>query len=200
MLTVCPYFHVHQPFRVKKYRVFDIGRDTEYFNEGGENDLNNQRIVEKVANKSYRPMNALLQELLDTHPEFRFALSFSGTVLDQFEQYAPDVLASFQKLVASGRVEILADTYYHSLSFFYSVPEFERQVALHAKRVKELFGYSPRVLRNTEVSYRNELGRWWECHSYLGGMAEGWGPGRGGLASCCRAGAGLQDKGRGACW
>ena len=176
MLTVCPYFHVHQPFRVKKYRVFDIGRDTEYFNEGGENDLNNQRIVEKVANKSYRPMNALLQELLDTHPEFRFALSFSGTVLDQFEQYAPDVLASFQKLVASGRVEILADTYYHSLSFFYSVPEFERQVALHAKRVKELFGYTPRVFRNTELSYRNDLAKWCEDHGYLGIMAEGWEP------------------------
>ncbi len=176
MLTVCPYFHVHQPFRVKKYRVFDIGRDTEYFNEGGENDLNNQRIVEKVANKSYRPMNALLQELLDTHPEFRFALSFSGTVLDQFEQYAPDVLASFQKLVASGRVEILADTYYHSLSFFYSVPEFERQVALHAKRIKELFGYTPRVFRNTELSYRNDLAKWCEDHGYLGIMAEGWEP------------------------
>ncbi len=137
MLSVCPYFHVHQPYRVKRYRVFDIGNDTEYFNDSSETDLNNRRIVEKVANKSYRPMNALLEELLAKHPEFRFALSFSGTVLDQFEEYAPDVLESFQRLVATGRVEVLADTYHHSLAFFYSVPEFERQVAKHAKRIHD---------------------------------------------------------------
>lgn len=176
MLTVCPYFHVHQPYRVKRYRVFDIGNDNQYFNEGGENDLNNRRILEKVAQKSYRPMNAVLKRMLDEHEDFRFALSFSGTVLDQFEAYAPDVLESFQELVATGRVEILADTYHHSLSFFYSVPEFERQVAKHAKRVHELFGYTPRVFRNTELSYRNDLARWCEDNGYLGIMAEGWDP------------------------
>lgn len=176
MLTVCPYFHVHQPYRVKKYRVFDIGNDNEYFNDASETDLNNRKIVEKVAEKSYRPMNAVLQELLDTHPEFKFSLSFSGTVLDQFEAYAPDVLESFQKLVASGRVEILADTYHHSLAFFYSVPEFERQVAQHAKRIHELFGYTPKVFRNTELSYRNDLAKWCEDKGYVGIMAEGWEP------------------------
>ena len=176
MLTVCPYFHVHQPYRVKNYRVFDIGKDNQYFNDSSESDLNNRKIVEKVADKSYRPMNAVLGELLDKHPEFRFALSFSGTVLDQFEAYAPDVLESFQKLVATGRVEILADTYHHSLAFFYSPAEFERQVAQHAKRVKELFGYTPRVFRNTELSYRNDLAKWCEDHGYLGIMAEGWDP------------------------
>ncbi len=175
MLTVCPYFHVHQPYRIKKYRVFDIGNDDEYFNDASETDLNNRRIVEKVANKSYRPTNKILQELLDTHPEFRFALSFSGTVLDQFEEYAPDVLESFQKLVESGRVEILADTYHHSLAFFYSVPEFERQVNKHKKRINDLFGVSPKVFRNTELSYRNDLAKWCEDNGYLGIMAEGWG-------------------------
>lgn len=174
MLTVCPYFHVHQPFRIKRYRVFDIGNDTEYFNDASETDLNNRRIVEKVANKSYRPTNRILQELLDTHPEFRFALSFSGTVLDQFEAFAPDVLESFQKLVASGRVEILADTYHHSLAFFYSIPEFERQVKQHEKRIKQLFGVKPRVFRNTELSYRNDLAAWCEDNGYVGIMAEGW--------------------------
>lgn len=174
MLTVCPYFHVHQPFRIKRYRVFDIGNDTEYFNDSSETDLNNRRIIEKVANKSYRPTNAILQELLDTQPEFRFALSFSGTVLDQFELYAPDVLESFQKLIATGRVEVLADTYHHSLSFFYSVPEFEKQVRKHEKRIKELFGVKPRVFRNTELSYRNDLANWCEDNGYLGIMAEGW--------------------------
>lgn len=174
MLTVCPYFHVHQPFRVKRYRVFDIGNDTEYFNDNGESDLNNRKIIEKVANKSYRPTNAILKELLATHPEFRFALSFSGTVLDQFEAYAPDVLESFQELVATGRVEVLADTYHHSLAFFYSVPEFERQVKQHEKRIKQLFGVKPRVFRNTELSYRNDLAHWCEDNGYVGIMAEGW--------------------------
>lgn len=174
MLSVCPYFHVHQPYRIKKYRVFDIGNDNQYFNDASETDLNNRKIVEKVADKSYRPMNAALAELLEKHPEFRFALSFSGTVLDQFEAYTPDVLKSFQKLVATGRVEILADTYHHSLAFFYSVPEFERQVAQHAKRIYELFGYTPRVFRNTELSYRNDLAKWCDEHGYIGIMAEGW--------------------------
>jgi alpha-amylase len=174
MLSVCPYFHVHQPYRVKRYRVFDIGNDPEYFNDDGLSDLNNRKIIEKVADKSYRPTNRILKQLLDTHPEFRFALSFSGTALDQFEAYAPDVLESFQELVDTGRVEILADTYYHSLAFFYSLPEFERQVAYHARRIKELFGVTPRVFRNTEMSYRNDLAKWCEDHGYLGILAEGW--------------------------
>jgi len=174
MLSVCPYFHVHQPYRIKRYRVFDIGNDNQYFNDGSLTDLNNRKIVEKVANKSYRPMNAVLAELLENHPDFRFALSFSGTVLDQFEAYTPDVLESFQKLVATGRVEILADTYHHSLAFFYSVPEFERQVAKHAARIYELFGQKPKVFRNTELSYRNDLAKWCERNGYLGIMAEGW--------------------------
>jgi alpha-amylase len=176
MLTVCPYFHVHQPYRIKQYRVFDIGNDNQYFNDGGQSDLNNRKIVEKVADKSYRPMNAVLKQLLKENPDFKFALSFSGTVLDQFEAYVPDVLEGFQELVASGRVEILADTYHHSLAFFYSVPEFERQVSLHAKKVHDLFGYSPKVFRNTELSYRNDLAKWCEDHGYLGIMAEGWDP------------------------
>lgn len=176
MLTICPYFHVHQPYRVKRYRVFDIGHDDQYFNDDSQSDLNNRRIIEKVAEKSYRPMNQVLGQLLDRYPDFRFALSFSGTVLDQFEAYAPDVIDSFKSLIASGRVEVLADTYHHSLAFFYSRPEFERQVAMHAKRVYELFGYRPRVFRNTELSYRNDLARWCEDNGYLGVLAEGWDP------------------------
>ncbi len=176
MLTVCPYFHVHQPYRVKRYRVFDIGKDEQYFNDNSQSDLNNRKIIEKVAQKSYRPMNKILSDLLQKHPEFCFALSFSGTVLDQFETYTPDVIESFQKLVATGRVEILADTYYHSLSFFYSIPEFERQVSQHANRIYELFGQKPKVFRNTELSYRNDLAKWCEDNGYLGIMAEGWEP------------------------
>lgn len=180
MLTVCPYFHVHQPFRVKKYRVFDIGHDGEYFNDARPADnyeygQDNGKILQKVANKSYRPTNRVLKHLLDTHPEFRFTLSFSGTALEQFEQFAPDVLESFQELVATGRVEILADTYHHSLAFFYSVPEFKRQVQKHDRKIQKLFGVKPKVFRNTELSYRNDLAKWCEENGYIGIMAEGWG-------------------------
>ena len=96
--------------------------------------------------------------------------------MDQFEAYAPEVLRSFQDLVKSGRVEILADTYYHSLAFFYSRPEFERQVAAHRSRIEELFGVTPKVFRNTELSYTNDLAKWCEEHGYVGIMAEGWEP------------------------
>lgn len=176
MLTVCPYFHVHQPYRVKRYRAFDIGNDPEYFNDESQSDLNNKFIVDKVSEKSYIPTNRILKELLDTEPEFRFALSFSGTILDQFEEYRPEVLRSFQELIETGRVEVLADTYHHSLAFFYSVPEFERQVKKHEARVQELFGVTPKVFRNTELSYRNDLAKWCEEHGYVGIMAEGWDP------------------------
>jgi len=174
MLSVCPYFHVHQPYRIKRYRVFDIGNDSAYFNDQSESDLNNKRVLAKVARKSYLPANAVLLELLEKHPEFRFAFSFSGTVLDQLETDFPDVLESFKKLVATGRVELLADTYYHSLAFFYSKPEFERQVAMHADTLLRIFGVRPRVFRNTELSYTNELARWAEENGYIGILAEGW--------------------------
>jgi len=176
MLTVCPYFHVHQPYRIKRYNVFDIGNDSQYFNAEGDTDLCNARILHKVAEKSYLPTTAVLAELLEKHPEFRFALSFSGTALDQFEEYAPHVLEAFQKLVRTGRVEILADTYYHSLAFFYSRPEFERQVAKHKEKIERLFGVTPKVFRNTELSYNNDLAKWCDENGYIGIMAEGWEP------------------------
>jgi alpha-amylase len=174
MLSICPYFHVHQPWRIKRFRVFDIGNEPHYFNDQSETDLNNVRILRKVAEKSYTPTNKILAELLKNHPEFRFAFSFSGVVIDQLEEYLPDVLDSFKRLVATGRVEVLADTYYHSLAFFYSPTEFEAQVALHKKKMKKVFGVTPKVFRNTELSYTNTLAEWAEKNGYKGIMAEGW--------------------------
>lgn len=176
MLTICPYFHVHQPYRIKKYRVFDVGADHNYFNDDSETDLNNRRILEKVAFKSYIPANKVLLELLNTYPEFRFAFSFSGTVLDQLEEYLPEVLDSFKELVDTGRVELLSDTYHHSLAFFYSRDEFSRQVKQHKKRLKQIFGQEPKVFRHTELSYNNDLAKWAEENGYIGIMAEGWDP------------------------
>jgi alpha-amylase len=176
MKSVCFYFQVHQPYRVKRYRVFDIGNDPEYFNDRGESDLNNRKIVEKVARKSYIPATRLILEMLKRHPEFKVSYSFSGIALEQIERYAPEALDLFKQVVETGRAEVLAETYYHSLAFFYSQPEFERQVAKHREVVQRIFGVWPRVFRNTELSYRNDLAHWAERNGYAGIIAEGWDP------------------------
>ncbi|MFH1170045.1 MAG: glycoside hydrolase family 57 protein [Candidatus Vogelbacteria bacterium] len=175
MPAVCFYFQVHQPYRVKRYRVFDVGHDHEYFNDESETDLNNDRILRKVAGKCYQPANALLLELLKRHPEFKVSFSLSGVLLEQLEQYSPATLDSFRRLVDTGRVAILGETYHHSLAFFYSLPEFERQVKLHREKVKKIFGVIPRVFRNTELAYNNNLGLWADKQGYEAVLAEGWG-------------------------
>ena len=176
MKSVCFYFQVHQPYRVKRYRVFDIGNDPEYFNDRSESDLNNRRIAEKVAAKSYIPTTKLMLELLRRHPEMRVSFSFSGVALEQLERYAPEAIELFKRIVDTGRVEILGETYYHSLAFFYSPAEFERQVTQHRDIVRRLFGVRPRVFRNTELSYRNDLGAWADREGYAGVVTEGWDP------------------------
>ncbi len=168
MLHICFYFQVHQPYRLRKYSFFDITNNHHYFD-----DEKNQAIVHKVAHKCYLATNALLLELLQNHPEFKISFSFSGIVLDQFEQYCPDVLESFQKLVKTGQVEILAETYYHTLAFLYSRKEFEEQVKLHAKKIKKLFGAKPKVLRNTELIYNNDLAQVAQEMGYKGVLVEG---------------------------
>ena len=161
---------------MKRYRVFDIGNDPEYFNDRSESDLNNRRIVEKVARKSYIPATRLILELLRRHPAFRVSFSFSGIALEQLERYAPEALALFKEAVDTGRAEVLGETYHHSLAFFYSRAEFERQVAQHREAVRRIFGVWPRVFRNTELSYRNDLAHWAEATGYSGVVAEGWDP------------------------
>lgn len=174
MASICFYFHVHQPYRVKKYRFFDIGNDDIYFNAEGETDLNNERLVKKVAAKCYLPTNALLLELLKRHKEFKIAFSITGVVLEQLEKYSPEALESFQKLVDTGRVEIVSETYYHSLAFLYSKNEFKSQVDMHTKKLKQVFGIKkPRIFRNTELIYNNDLAREVEKMGYDGILAEG---------------------------
>ena len=176
MKSLCFYFQVHQPYRVKKYRVFDIGNDPEYFNDRGESDLNNRKIAEKVAKKSYIPATRLILTLLKRHPEMRVSYSFSGVALEQLERYAPEALDLFKQVVDTGQAEVLAETYYHSLAFFYSVPEFERQVSKHRDLIRKIFGVWPRVFRNTELSYRNDLAAWADSAGYAGVICEGWDP------------------------
>lgn len=173
VMNICMYFQVHQPYRVRKYRVFDVGNNSEYFNANDNSDLNNRRIFEKVANKCYLPSNKIFLELLKKYPQFKIAYSLSGIFLEQAGEFMPEVIESFQKLVATGRVEILSETYYHSLSFLYSPEEFKSQIALHKVKIEELFGVTPSVFRNTELIYNDWIGQIIEGMGYKGILTEG---------------------------
>ncbi len=153
MSSVCFYFQVHQPYRLRPYGVFDIGATDQYFaNE------QNRRILERVADKCYRPMNALLLDLVRRHDgRFRFAFSVSGTALEQLSEYAPDVVDGFRHLADTGCVEFLAETYHHSLAFLFDRNEFDRQVTRHEDLIEQLFGRQPAVFRNTELIFNDEL-------------------------------------------
>ncbi|EIM74886.1 glycoside hydrolase [Nitritalea halalkaliphila LW7] len=155
MRTICFYFQVHQPYRIKPYRFFDIGEDHYYWD-----DYSNRSIMRKVAQKCYLPMNKLLLELIREHEgRFKVAFSISGVCLDQFEAYAPDVLDSFRELVATGHVELLAETDGHALSALKSKVEFSRMVERHsAKIAKHFHGYTPKTFRNTELIYSDKIG------------------------------------------
>jgi len=167
MASVCFYFQVHQPYRLRRYSVFDS--DPYYFD-----DYKNAEIMRKVANKCYQTSNRLLLDLIRRNDgRFRVSYCISGVAVDQFAEYCPEVLDSFRELVSTGCVELLAETYYHSLAFLYSREEFRHQVVSHAAKMEEVFGYRPRVFRNTELIYNNDLAHYVEELGYQGILAEG---------------------------
>jgi len=169
------YLHVHQPYRVRNYTVFDIATKHDYFDEHTPDMLtNNEYIIHKVAEKSYLPTNQRLLQLLREHPEFNLSMSITGTIIEQLERWAPHVLQSFKDLVDTGRVEIVGETFHHSLAFFYSRKEFEAQVQMHKEKIQQVFGQTPRVFRNTELAYNNDLAYWADQAGYKGILAEGW--------------------------
>ncbi len=169
MRTICFYFQVHQPFRLKRYKFFDIGNDHYYYN-----DFDNKNVMRKVAEKCYLPANQTFLDLINEYGDkVKIAFSFSGTALDQFELYAGDVLDSFKKLVDTGCVEILSETYAHSLSSLKSKEEFTRQVNLHKEKIKKLFGVTPQVFRNTELIYSDSIGEMVAEMGYKGILTEG---------------------------
>ncbi|HWT56160.1 MAG TPA: glycoside hydrolase family 57 protein [Candidatus Microsaccharimonas sp.] len=170
------YLHVHQPYRIRHYTIFDAGVDHAYFDAPADDRTNNREILHKVAYKSYIPTNKRLLQMLNDYPEFKLSMSITGTVLEQLEQWAPEVLESFKALTDTGRVELVAETYHHSLAFFYSRSEFEQQVAMHREKIQQLFGQTPQVFRNTELSYNNDLAYWADKAGYKGILAEGWDP------------------------
>jgi alpha-amylase len=167
MASVCFYFQVHQPYRLRRYSVFDT--DRHYFDKH----LNGE-ILRKVAARCYLPANRMLLEIIRRHEgRFRIAYSISGMALEQFEQHAPEVIETFQELARSGAVEFLAETYNHSLAFLYSREEFRAQVDLHRAKMKSLFGQEPRVFRNTELIYNNDLANFVSHMGYDGILSEG---------------------------
>ena len=176
--SIVLYLHVHQPWRIRDDQtLFDVGINKNYFSEekGLKRQINGE-IFRKVAEKSYIPMNNLLEKLLKTHPEFKFSFSITGTFIDQAQEFAPEVLESFKRLVQTGRAEIIAETYYHSLAFFFDREEFEAQVRAHQAKIREVFNIETTAFRNTELSYNDELAKWADDFGFKAILAEGWDP------------------------
>ena len=167
--SICLYFQVHQPDRLRQYRFFDIGKDSHYFD-----DFSNRTIVRRVAEKCYLPMNAImLKNINKLGKSFKIAYSLSGSAIEQFEQYAPEVLDSFKALAATGCVEFLAETYTHSLASLVSKDEFKKQVELHSKAIEKHFGKKPKCFRNTELIYSDEIGEMVYKLGFKGMLTEG---------------------------
>ena len=151
MASVCIYFQVHQPRRLRRYSVFDDTCD--YFD-----DDRNEKILHKVADKCYLPATRLLLDLVHRYDgRFRLAYSVTGSAIEQFQRWCPEMIDLLQAMASTGHVEFLAETYYHSLAFLYSHSEFNQQIELHGRLMKDLFGQEPKVFRNTELIYNNEL-------------------------------------------
>jgi alpha-amylase len=152
--TICIYFQIHQPFRLKRYRFFDIGNDPYYYD-----DFTNESITERIAENSYIPGLSLLYDLIEkNHGGFKICFSVTGLALEHFRLYAPGVIALLQKLAKTGCVEFLAETYAHSLASIANKSEFIRQINLHTETIEKLFGLKPTVFRNTELIYSDEIG------------------------------------------
>ncbi len=175
MPSINLYLHIHQPFRFRKYTAFDIGNNSDYWNDKNlSSKNNNERIFKKVAKKSYHPTFDLLEKNLKKFPKFKFSLSITGVWLDQAEKWDPSLIEQLKRIVNTGRVEIVAETYYHSLTFFHNRQEFELQVSKHRAKIKQIFGIEPKVFRNTELAYNDELAKWAEDFGFAGILAEGW--------------------------
>ena len=169
MKTVCFYFQVHQPWRLKTYRFFQMGNDHNYLD-----DFTNRAIMQKVARECYLPMNALLLNLINEHNgAVRCTFSITGSAVEQFKAYAPEVLESFKRLAETGCVEFLAETYSHSLSSLYSVEDFKQEVKLHTQMLKDEFGVKPTAFRNTELIYSDDIAKAVQGLGFKTMLAEG---------------------------
>lgn len=169
MKSICFYFQIHQPFRLKRYRFFDIGNDHYYYD-----DFTNEDVITRIAHRSYIPAaDTLLRMIKDSGGAFKCAISITGIALEQFEQSVPEFIDRLQALVATGCVEILGETYSHSLASLADPEEFALQCKEHDDKIQQLFGQQPRVLRNTELIYCDEIAPQILAMGYKGVITEG---------------------------
>lgn len=169
MKTVCFYFQIHQPQRLKQYRFFNIGNDHYYYD-----DYANEDVMHQMAEVSFVPANRLLLEMIQENKgKFKVAFSISGVALDQMEFYAPEVIDGFKQLADTGCVEFLSETQAHSLSSLIDPEEFKIQVEEHDKKIESLFGFKPKVFRNTELIYSDELATQIQAMGFDGVVMEG---------------------------
>lgn len=173
--SICLYFHLHQPTRLRRYSVFDKanrhkGTHDAYFDDGMD-----KHYFHKIANQCYRPANKIIQEAItESDGAFKVSFSITGVWLDQCMKYAPDVLESFRRMARTGSVEFVDETYYHSLSsLWWDAAEFNEQVRMHSAKIAELFGQQPRVFRNTELIYSNRIASQASSLGFEGILAEG---------------------------
>ena len=167
--AICLYFQVHQPFRLRRYRFFEMGHEHYYYD-----DFMNESILRRIASNCYLPANYLLLDLIRKHKgKFRVTFSLTGIVIDQFRLYAPEVLASFRELAETGCVEFLAETNSHSLASLMNRERFELQVRVHSEKMAEHIGYRPTSVRNTELIYSDEIGNWMADMGYKAVVTEG---------------------------
>ena len=174
MRAICLYLHIHQPVRYREYSIFDVGNDSNYYYDKYEGRQSNERIFRKVAEKSYYPMLDLLLENMKRHKEFKVSFSITGTWLEQAQMWGPELIDKIREMVKMGQAEIVGETYYHSLAFFYNMDEFNDQVKMHSETIEKLFGVKPKVFRNTEFAYNDSLAHWADEAGYKGILAEGW--------------------------
>ncbi len=179
MRAICLYLHIHQPYRVEQYSIFKVGHDHNYFNANYISNQSNERIFHKVAEKSYHPMLDLIESEVKRNKDFKVSLSITGTWLDQALEWDPALIKQIKYLVSTKQVEIVGETYYHSMAFFYNRDEFEDQVARHQAKIKQLFGVQTKVFRHTEFAYNDEMGHWLDTvghdrFGFKGMLTEGW--------------------------
>ncbi|MDR3340275.1 MAG: glycoside hydrolase family 57 protein [Candidatus Symbiothrix sp.] len=169
MKTICFYFQIHQPFRLKRYRFFDIGSDHYYYD-----DFSNEDIIRGIAGRTYLKANAVMLDLLKEYKgKFKFALSISGIALDQLEVYVPEAIEGLKELAKTGCVEFLAETYNHSLASLNDPEEFKNQVKAHTEKIHLLFGQTPKVFRNTELMFSDDIAQMVYEMGYKVMMVEG---------------------------
>ena len=169
MSAICLYFQIHQPFRLKRYRFFDIGNDHYYYD-----DFSNEEILTRIAQHSYLPANELLLDMIkSSNKKFKVAFSISGTAIEQFQRFMPEFLESLKKLVATGCVEFISEPYAHSLAALTDIDEFRRQVELHNQLIYTEFGQKPKVFKNTEFVYNDEIAAYIADMGYKAVLTEG---------------------------